>query len=339
LPNSLKYIKQEIIFVWEIMFKNILKIFSLLFTVLFFAGMSTYVTLTLFIKSEESVIVPNLIDKNVVDVLKILTDLDLNTKVKATEYSEDISLNHIIHQDPEAGSEIKKGRDIRLVISIGTRFIQLPDLRQMPLRRARIRLQEKGACEGKVSHTYHKIVAKDSIIAQVPLANTLIEKTQCVDLLVSQGARQPMFKMPHLVGLYADKAVALIHQSELALGSMTFTPQKYYLQDAVLRQEPAAGSRVPQGTVVNLVINRHAPDRNLSKPPPYASLFKHRVPCGFLKKKIQINLAYQHEINQLFNSLVEPCEEILIFVPHMHQATLYVYEDEQLIKIQQIEVN
>jgi serine/threonine-protein kinase len=271
----------------------------------------------------------------------MLTELDLNAKVKATEYSEDISLNHIIFQDPEAGTEIKKGRNIKFVISKGTRFIQMPDLRLMSLRKALIKLEEKGVCQGNLAKTHNEEVEKESIIAQVPSADSWIERAQCVDLLISAGAPQPAYKMPKLTGLFFEKAVMQIAQRQLALGAVRFNPKKYYPQNAVVSQEPRFGMRVPQSTPVNLVINRSATDgsASFSKPITNASVFKHRVNCGYLNKRVQIKIKRQHLVTNLFDSHVDPCQEILLFVPNSNQATLYVYEDDQLIKIQNMDVN
>ena len=61
------------------------------------AGVSAYFTLTLIIKSEDTVIVPELIGKDVVYALEFLTDLELNTKVKGSEYSENIPKNNVTY--------------------------------------------------------------------------------------------------------------------------------------------------------------------------------------------------------------------------------------------------
>ena len=60
------------------------------------AGVSAYLTLTLIIKSEDTVVVPELVGKNVVNVLELLTNLGLNTKIKGSEYSAEVPKNHII---------------------------------------------------------------------------------------------------------------------------------------------------------------------------------------------------------------------------------------------------
>ena len=66
-------------------------------------GVSAYLTLTYLIKSENRVIVPDLEGRDVVYALEILTDLGLNIKVKGSEYSSDITKNHVIVQEPGPG--------------------------------------------------------------------------------------------------------------------------------------------------------------------------------------------------------------------------------------------
>ncbi len=88
------------------MIVKIAKIAAIALAFIFVAGISAYFTLTLIIKSEDTVIVPNLEGKDVVYALELLTELELNTKVKGSEYTADIPKNYVVFQDPQAGAEI-----------------------------------------------------------------------------------------------------------------------------------------------------------------------------------------------------------------------------------------
>ena len=111
----------------DLMIARIIKIVGLAVVFIIIAGASAYFTLTLVIKSEEAVIVPELVGKDVVYALETLTDLELNTKVKGSEYNNDLPKHHVIYQDPEPGTEIKKGRDVRIIISKGSKSIIMPN--------------------------------------------------------------------------------------------------------------------------------------------------------------------------------------------------------------------
>ena len=97
------------------MITRIAKITALGLTFIVVAGISAYLMLSFLIKSEDTVIVPDFIGKDVVYVLEYLTGLGLNTKVKGSEYSLNVPKNHVIFQQPEPGAEIKKGRDVTLL--------------------------------------------------------------------------------------------------------------------------------------------------------------------------------------------------------------------------------
>ena len=144
------------------MFSKVTKIIFLMIALIILSGLSAYLTINLIIKSEDTVIVPDLIGKDVVFVLEQLTDLGLNTKVRGSEYSETIPKNHIIFQDPDADSEIKKGRDVKIILSRGTQSILMPNLVGLPERQASIILEENGLCRGTASRVYHHQLDQDS---------------------------------------------------------------------------------------------------------------------------------------------------------------------------------
>ena len=99
-------------------------------------GVGAYLAVVFLVESEETVIVPDLIGKDVVYCLELLTDMGLDVKVKDSEYSDTVANHHVIDQEPEPGAVIKKGRDINLFLSKGKKYIQLPDLRRGPLNQA-----------------------------------------------------------------------------------------------------------------------------------------------------------------------------------------------------------
>jgi len=289
--------------------------------------------LTLLIKSEDIVILPDLIGKEVVYVLEILTDLGLNTKVKGFEYSEDIPKNHIIFQQPEPGVEIKKGRDIKIVISKGAKNILMPNLQGLSLRQTRIIIEENGLCHGEQSVTYSNKFEKDNIIAQVPSPGAQITRGGCVNLLLSLGIRPRSYKMPVLNGFTLDDAIGLIEKSNLVLGEIKSLFFEGKPKDTITDQDPLAGSIVLEGSSVNLVLNRKPGEQSSEylAGTINGNFFRYRTTQGFLKRHIRVYLTGLTFSNDLFNEFVKPDEEIWLLVPNEKGATLLVYEDDELI--------
>jgi len=309
------------------------KIAALVLSFIVFAGISAYLTLTLLIKSEDIVILPDLIGKEVVYVLEILTDLGLNTKVKGFEYSEDIPKNHIIFQQPEPSVEIKKGRDIKIVISKGAKNILMPNLQGLSLRQTRIIIEENGLCLGEQSVTYNNKFEKDNIIAQVPSPGAQITRGGCVNLLLSLGIRPRSYKMPVLNGLTLDDAIGLIEKNNLILGKIKSLFFEDKPKDTITDQDPLAGSLVLEGSSVNLVLNRKPGEQSSEylAGTINGNFFRYRTTQGFLKRHIRVYLTGLTFSNDLLNEFVKPDEEIWLLVPNQKGATLMVYEDDELI--------
>ena len=315
------------------------KIAALVLSFIIFAGISAYLTLTLLIKSEDIVIVPDLIGKEVVYVLEILTDLGLNTKVKGFEYSEDIPKNHIIFQQPEPSVEIKKGRDIKIIISKGAKNILMPNLQGLSLQQARIIIEENGLCHGEQSVTYSSIFEKDNIIAQVPSPGAQITRGGCVNLLLNLGIRPRAYKMPVLNGLALDDAIGFIEKSNLILGEIKSLFFEDKPKNIITDQDPFAGSLVLEGSLVNLVLNRK-PGTQSSEylaGTTNGNFFRYRTTHGFLKRHIRVCLTGLTFSNDLLNEFVKPGDEIWLLVPNEKGATLLVYEDDELVESQVIE--
>ena len=316
------------------MISRALKIALLFFAFIFIVGASAYLTLTIIIKSEDSVIVPELAGKNVVYVLELLTDLGLNTKIEGSEYSSEIPKNNVIFQEPEPGSEIKKGRDVRIIISKGPKSILMPNLEKLPVQQARIILEENSLCQGQISSTYSSHIKKDSIIAQVPSAGTMITRNECVNLLVSIGIRPKEYKMPDLKGRFLDSAIPMIENSNLVLGKIKSEFYKDKPLNTIIAQEPLSGYSVAEGGTVDLVINRK-PGRKghgYLTGSPGGSFFRYRVNDGFLKRHIRVVLNSFGVSNTIFDEFVQPGEEIWLIIPN--NTTVFLYEDDKLIKTQ-----
>ncbi len=315
------------------MFARILKITVLFSLFILVAGVCAYFTLTLIIKSEDTVVVPNLVGKNVVNVLELLTNLGLNTKIKGSEYSAEVPKNHIIFQQPEPGAEIKKGRDVRIILSKGAMAILVPNLKGLSLQQARIILEENSLCQKKISSTYSNDIKKDEIIAQLPSPGTMITRGECVNMLASKGIRTRTYKMPDLQGLYLDEAIPLIENSDLVLGEIKSFFYENRSLDTIVDHEPLSGHRVAEKSIVSLVINRKpgkkGQERLYTKE---TSLFRYRVKNGFLKRRIRVRLDTGNFSNDLFDGLMKPGEEIWLLIPQNKSATVFLYEDGEIVE-------
>lgn len=299
-------------------------------------GVSAYLTVTLIIRSEDAVVVPDLNGKDVVYVLKILTDLGLNTKVKGSEYHDAVPMNHVIYQEPEPGSEIKRGRDIRIVISKGSLTVLTPNLVGLPLQQARIILDENGLCLGQASATYSDSAKKEEVIAQVPLPGAMIKRSTCVDLLTSMGIRPTAYKMPGLIGRPLEEAILLIESSNLLLGNIKSVSIGSEPINAIVSQEPAAGERVFEGGTVKLEVNTKDSKMEgaVIEDAGGVRLYRYRQESGFIKERIGIKVNWFGFSADLYDEFVGPGQELWVLIPKNQDVSVSLYKNGELAEIQ-----
>lgn len=311
---------------------KIFKIGILSFLFLLIVGISTFVTLSLFLNLEDPVVVPHLINKDVVYALTALTNLGLNTKVQGFEYSKNIPENHVLFQKPSPGVEIKKGRDVRVIISKGTTSLLMPDLTGMSLQSVRITMEENGLHEKNLSRIYSAKIKEDEIISQFPIPGEKIQRGGDVNLLISTGKRGVPRKMPDLNGLSVESAVYLIEISNMLLGKIesSFDPDR--LKNIVIDQKPLPGHRVIEGSRIDFVINRkviNKTDKSLTSGPG-GCFFRYKAEYGYLKKHIKVTLNCFGMLTDIYDSFIEPGKEIWLLIPS-ETADLLLYENDKLV--------
>ena len=292
------------------------------------AGGSGYFTLRFIIKSEDTVAVPELVGKDVVYALDILTDLGLNIKVSGFEYGSDVPKNHVAYQEPGPGSEVKKDRDVRIIISKGPKTLVVPNLVGMDIRQAYIIMEENGLSRGVLSRTFSEQAATDEVISQAPRPGTVVTRGDSMDLLASLGRRSVTYEMPYLHGLALDDAILVLEGAHLGLGRIRSVERSDLPKDVVVEQHPPSGYQATSGTLVNLTINRAEKGRVLDQG---LGLFHHRVPEGFLRKHVWIRVNAFGMLYDLRDVFVRPGERIWFLAPQDPETTVLVYQDGKLV--------
>lgn len=292
------------------------------------AGISGYFTLRFIVKSEDTVVVPELVGKDVVYALDILTDLGLNIKVSGFEYRTDVPKNYVAYQEPGPGSEVKKDRDVRIIISKGPKTLVVPNLVGMDIRQAYIIMEENGLSRGVLSRTFSERIATDEVISQTPSPGTVVTRGDSMDLLASLGRRPVTYKMPYLHGLSLEDAILVLEGTHLGLGQIRSVEGGDLPKDVVVEQDPPSGYPVASGTLVNLAINRPEKGRVVDQG---IGLFHHRVPEGFLKKHMWIRVNAFGVFYDLYDVFVRSGERIWFLAPQGPETTVLVYQDGELV--------
>ena len=314
--------------------KKTLRIVLLVALFMSMAGIGAYVSLTLIIKGEDTVVVPDLVGKDVLYGLEILSDLGLNTRVKGTAYHDQLPKNHVIDQDPDAGAAIKRGRDVKIRVSRGPETILMPNLSGLSLQQSRILLTENGLCQGALSAMISPRFDPGQIMAQYPPPGGIVSRNTCADLLISRGPSSPVFPMVDLSGLTPESAIRQLEQLQLTVGSIRIIHQTDVPLDTIVDQMPPAGHRVSPGHLVNLTVNRSNQGRYMggTENADQVELFRFSLENGFLKKRVKVRMNRPQMSLSLFDDFLAPGQEIWLLVPKSGNPTILVYVDGQLVE-------
>ncbi len=318
----------------KILAKKVLRISILVALFMAMAGFGAYVTLNLIIKGEDTVIVPDLVGKDVLYGLEILSDLGLNTRVKGTTYHGQVPKNHVIDQDPGAGAAIKRGRDVKIRVSRGPETIVMPNLAGLSLQQSRILLTKNDLCRGTLAGMLSSHNAAGQVMAQYPPPGATVSRNTCADLLTSRGPSHPAFPMVDLSGLTLESAIRHLEQLQLTVGNIRIVHTAGASRETIVDQIPLAGYRMVLGGRVDLTVNRSQSSHpsGLPETADQTELFRFSLENGFLKKRVQVNLNRAQMSLRLFDDFLTPGQEIWLLVPKNGNPTVLVYVDGQLVE-------
>jgi len=294
------------------------------------AGLGTYATIHLLIRSDHLVVVPDLSGKDVVYALEVLSDLGLNTKVKGSQFDAKVPKHHIISQSPDPGSEIKAGRDVRLVISKGVRWVVYPNVIGMDLSMADLIIEENDLARDHLSQVYSQTHTKGRIMSQYPKPGTRGIRGDAIDLLVSAGPRPQWLRMTDLTGLTLDEAIDAIEKYQLSVGTIKQVDNPSFSVDTVVAQTPENGYPVLPGSSVDLTINR-SNTRRMEVQRRNVTLFRYRVAQGFLRQKVRVRINRFDAAMNIYDDFVKPGKEIWLLISRDAPTALFLYLDNELV--------
>jgi len=229
-----------------------------IFLLLIGIGIVSALAVVALLLRQEEVRVPDLTGQDIVSVIEIVTQQGLQLKVDRREPHPTLPRDAVVSQIPPPGGGIKKGRQIRIVISQGPADTQAPKLVGENFRKADIMIRQSGFVPGDVARVSSDTVERDLVIAQDPPAGDQLERGGKISILVSAGKKAPVFVMPRLFGKKPDEAVRTIDRMGLQY-RMVSRPSSTRSQTGdriVVSQKPAAGYPVASDVTVDIVVNR-----------------------------------------------------------------------------------
>jgi beta-lactam-binding protein with PASTA domain len=136
--------------------------------------------------------VPNLVGRTEREAKFILGQRNLELQEVESRASAQYPSGLVISQIEQAGSKVKKGTKIGVVISVGmeTGDLKVPDLIGKNLEDAKKLILQNKLTIGKINFQPSTTVTLNAVIDQYPKANTMTKENQKIDLFVNKEIKK-----------------------------------------------------------------------------------------------------------------------------------------------------
>jgi len=272
--------------------------------------------------------VPNLYNKTLDEALDLLGESQLELRKDESRYSALIPEHHIISQDPSPGTVVRRRRPVTVVVSRGNQYSPVPGVTGKSLRAGRILLRQGGFQSGHISWIHHG-AEENTIVAQTPEGGDSAVRDSTVDLLVSLGARQKVYRLPDFTQRSIDEASKLVHDLGLDLGEVQTRINPDLPQGKVLEQDPKAGARVQEGDTIRFVMS--VPAELGRRAVDHFAVVTYRATPGFFKRQVRIEIIDNSGAQEVHRAMHFPAEVISVPYAYRPPATVKVYEDDTLM--------
>ncbi|MGB8908409.1 MAG: PASTA domain-containing protein [Candidatus Cybelea sp.] len=173
--------------------------------------------------SAATVTVPSFVGQTLNDANAEIERLKLNSVVVDHQTSDRYPKDVVIMQRPEAGQQVRKGRQVSFIISDGIVARLIPDLRYQSMREVQLDLSRSHLQLGKVKYARSDVIPDGHVISQNPPPLVSAHEGDVVAVVVSRGGRSNMI-VPDFVGLTIDQARALATDAGVKIGQVVWTP-------------------------------------------------------------------------------------------------------------------
>jgi serine/threonine-protein kinase len=226
----------------------------LLFTVLVAVALISAITAIRVTIHGHQETMPRLVGMTLEAAERAAGNLGLIMKVEDKIYSAQQPPNQIVSQEPPAGTRIKMGQHVHVLVSLGPPRVAVPNLVGSSLRAARITAVQRGLSVASVAALPWPGTEADQVVAQDPPPSTANVHTPAISLLVSLSEEPPAYVCPNLTGQPLVRVRRELEKAGMKVGQITPIPAENTPEGNILDQNPAPGSKIGPETVFSFQV-------------------------------------------------------------------------------------
>lgn len=182
--------------------------------------------------------------------------LGLQVEIADQRHDRAVSSGRVLQQEPLPGSAVRRGRCVKVVLSLGGKVLAVPDLVGRPSRTVDIALQRQGFFPGDVAKIHVYDSPAGTVIAQVPPPESPSVPGERVHRMVSLGPPEAVWLMPDLTGRSRLEVQRWLEICGFRLAPVRRVTDTSRPPGTVIGQLPLAGYSIRRRDVVHLTVTR-----------------------------------------------------------------------------------
>jgi beta-lactam-binding protein with PASTA domain len=217
--------------------------------------LAAYISFSLFVRSGVTTI-PKVVGMSRAEATTVLADQGLRLRgvEENGRYDDKVPAGRVLLQSPDARTLVKRGSSVALVLSLGSRRIEVPDLAAKAFPAAQVTLSSAGLVIGQVLSGFVEGRPTGTVAGQSPEPGSLVAPAVGVDLLLAQPAEGERYIMPDLIYRHYEQVRPYFERQNFKLGTVKFERYEGVAAGVILRQFPLPGHPVTRDDTVSLVV-------------------------------------------------------------------------------------
>jgi serine/threonine-protein kinase len=274
--------------------------------------------------------VPDLKGRSISSALDVIAPLNLGLRKGGIEFDSGVPISSVLRQDPPAGTVVREGKIIKVVVSQGGETVLTPSIVGLPLRNAEMMLRQAQLSLGEVSESYSLKLEKGMVIGQEPKAEASVERSALVNVVVSGG--QPPAGLT-LMPDFQRKNISEAREwaaSNSVQASETKDLTALFPFGTILAQVPAPDAQIKPDTKIAFTISGRQGKTDAA--PAATKTFHYELAQGGSESLVRIVVVDKYGERELFNGLRKPGSKIDLPLQQAGSARVKIFVNGILVE-------
>lgn len=173
-------------------------------------------TINATVSGEEKIYMPNVVEDELNDAKTKLESLGVTNVEIKKDYSDSISEGKVISQDPSQNKEISKDTKVTLVVSLGKKYITIPELGGLSETTARNKLNNLGLSVNVKTGKTTDQSSDGKVIDSTPSSGEGVVEGSTVTLIIGSYEPESISVMDRISGMSYTEAVSELSKNNIS---------------------------------------------------------------------------------------------------------------------------